>query len=340
MKKVIHLIPFDGIGGVESAARTMAGLVSYDINFEILYIFRKQNRTNNYISSLSILRIFTSLYKLYIAKPDLIIVSLWRSCIVAILFKLLRPKSKIVLFLHYPHHYHLIDKALTTIVSLMCISIWADSKDTLNSRIPSFPLSKSHVISFVARRLKPLQNRNLKPNFIFWGRLHEQKSISRAIEIFADIQSQYQQATYTIIGPDGGELSHLQKQVKELGIEYAVNFTGPQDLKSIKEFSNNASFYLQTSRLEGMAMSVVEAMQLGLLPVVTPVGEIKNYCEHLKNSILVTENKSAVSSVIRLIENKYLYEEMKNKAIEKWKDYEIYSESVLRASRIVLNLSN
>ena len=35
MKKVIHLIPFDGIGGVESAAHTMSNVSNADIEFEI-----------------------------------------------------------------------------------------------------------------------------------------------------------------------------------------------------------------------------------------------------------------------------------------------------------------
>ena len=39
----------------------------------------------------------------------------------------------------------------------------------------------------------------------------------------------------------------------------------------------NASFYLQTSKFEGFAMSVVESMMMGLVPVVTPVGEIGRY---------------------------------------------------------------
>ena len=207
MKKVIHLIPYDGIGGVESAAHTMEGIKDNHLNFKVIYIFKEQNNKRNYFSSLSLIRITKSVFKLLKINPDLVIVSLWRSCIVAILFKALSPKTKIVLFLHYPHDYHLADKIFTKMMALISHSLWADSKDTLNSRITTFPDNNIDVISFVARKFQPLEQNTFKPNFIYWGRLHEQKCISRAINIFSKIQSKYPKAIYTIIGPDGGSLA-------------------------------------------------------------------------------------------------------------------------------------
>ena len=339
MKKVIHLIPFDGIGGVESAAHTMEGIEDSHLNFKVFYIFKKHSNKRNYLISLSLIRIFKSVFELLSIKPDLVIVSLWRSCIVAILFKLLSPKTKIILFLHYPNDYHLADKIFTKLMSLMSYSLWADSKDTLNSRISSFPGDTSDVISFVARRLQPIAQNTVKPNFIFWGRLHEQKCIERAINIFAIIQSKYPEATYTIIGPDGGELAKLKNQVSEMGIQESVIFTGPQNINSIIEFSSNSSFYLQTSKLEGMAMSVVEAMQLGLLPVITPVGEIKNYCKDSVNSLYIIDNERVSQSIFNLLRDRNLYNVMKDRAIAHWQNHETYSESVIRASKKVLNIN-
>ena len=49
----------------------------------------------------------------------------------------------------------------------MCSSIWADSNDTLNTRLPNFPEHRSDVISFVARKLQPQTNNQSQPNFIF-----------------------------------------------------------------------------------------------------------------------------------------------------------------------------
>jgi len=334
MNKVIHLIPYDGIGGVESAANTMKNYEIKNVDFKILYIFN--NKSNKF---LNFLNYFEKSFRLIKANPDLLIVSLWRSCLVGIIFKIFKPKTKLVLFLHYPHDYHLADKIFTKLMSKMCTSIWADSNDTLNSRLPNFPEHRSDVISFVARKFQPQTRHQLQPNFIFWGRLHEQKCIERAINIFAIIQSKYPEATYTIIGPDGGELANLKNQVSEMGIQDSVIFTGPQNINSIIEFSSNSSFYLQTSKLEGMAMSVVEAMQLGLLPVITPVGEIKNYCKDSVNSLYIIDNERVSQSIFNLLRDRNLYNVMKDRAIAHWQNHETYSESVIRASKKVLNIN-
>ena len=339
MKKIIHLIPYNGIGGVESAANTMKGLIFNDLEFQLLYIFETQSKKKNYFSSLNFYKLFLSIGKLLSNKPDLLVVSLWRSCIPGIIYKIIRPKTKVVLFLHYPKHYHFVDMIFTRLMSFMSDYVWADSEDTLNSRLPNFSKKNSNIISFVARRFQS-SNRNLvKPNFIFWGRLHEQKYIHRAIEIFTVVKSHYENATFKIIGPDGGEMSDLKNLVERKNLSKSVIFLGPQDMESIINFSKEASFYLQTSKLEGMAMSVVEAMQLGLVPVVTPVGEIKNYCEDFKNSLLITDNKSAITNVISLIEDNISYNLIRDNAIRKWKNYEIYSEAFINASKKILGLN-
>ena len=132
----------------------------------------------------------------------------------------------------------------------------------------------------------------------------------------------------------------LKNLSKKLNIEKNVNFLGPKDFDSIINLSKNASFYLQTSKLEGMAMSVVEAMQLGLVPVVTPVGEIKNYCIDEVNAILIDDEDSAVKSILNLLDNKNAFEKIRQNTISYWNDSEIYSESIERASLSILNIKN
>ena len=135
-----------------------------------------------------------------------------------------------------------------------------------------------------------------------------------------------------MIGPDGGELARIQKIVHNIGIADAVSFTGKKDFDEIKQLAEDASFYLQTSELEGMAMSVVEAMQLGLVPVVTPVGEIGTYCQHKKNSLLITSDQDTVKDVLDLLlSTPQQYENLRSKAIATWADKPLYSESIVQA---------
>ena len=48
-----------------------------------------------------------------------------------------------------------------------------------------------------------------------------------------------------------------------------------------------------------MAFSVVEAMQLGLVPVVTAVGEIRAYCHNGQNAVRIETDEQAVEDVLQ-----------------------------------------
>ena len=48
-------------------------------------------------------------------------------------------------------------------------------------------------------------------------------------------------------------------------------------------------------------MSVLESMQMGLIPIVTNVGELQNYCIDNKNSIIFKDIESTKDKIIKLL---------------------------------------
>lgn len=336
-KKVIHLIPYDGTGGVESAARSMEDHSYEDISFKIQYVFK------NHATQLKTLNPFIYLncaYSIFKQKPDLLIVSLWRSCIAALLAKLILPNVKVVLFLHYPKNVHFIDKFFTNFACYISDELWSDSQATFEKRILNAGSLKKKVISFVTHRIDIETPSRMSKNFIFWGRLHQQKGLDRAIEIFNRIKLISPESKFFIIGPDGGEEKNLKNLVSKLQLETSVEFCGEMNFKEIKQLVKDASFYLQPSILEGMAMSVVEAMQLGLVPIVTPVGEINNYCVNKFNAILIDKNNLFLEDVNKLLFNHDRYMNIRKNAINSWTSNKIYHESVYSASSELMSLAN
>lgn len=331
-KKVIHIIPYDGTGGVETAARSMDKKFQSGINFKIQYIFRKYPDKYKLIQKINPLSYFYCAFLIIRQKPDLLIVSLWRSCIVAILAKVFLRRTKVALFLHYPENVHVLDTILTNIMSYFSNELWADSKATFSSRISNKINANKKIISFVTHRLTPISQENMNKNFIFWGRLHQQKGLNRAIDIFRRIKLISPESKFFIIGPNGGEEEKLKKFTFDLKLQDSILFLGEMSFSKIKDFAKNASFYLQSSQLEGMGMSVVEAMQLGLIPVVTPVGEINNYCKNQYNSILIDKDDFFIKELSQLILNQNDRLRLRNNAIESWATKEIYSDSVYTAS--------
>ncbi len=209
--------------------------------------------------------------------------------------------------------------------------IWADSQATLRSRVPKVWQCKGSVISFVLRRVNPVNRGQPTPLFLFWGRLALHKGLDLALQIIAALKRTVPEVLFQVVGPDQGDQLRLQQLVKQLELETAVTFLGLKNPDEIKILASQASFYLQTSAFEGMAVSVIEAMQYGLVPIVTPVGEIARYCHDNVNSLLVgPDNPLAMAQRIRqLLNDPIRYEQMREQAIHTWCNAPTYRDDVL-----------
>ena len=333
---MIHLIPYDGIGGVETAARTMTDVSTGDIDFHVETIFPPTASVNRWHAWNPALYVRT-IHRLFYQQPNLLIVSLWRAAFVGIVLKLLRPRMRLVLFLHYPHAVHRPDWFLTWLAARLSCEVWADSKVTLSTRLQNVSGVSGRVISFVTSHNQTSTAKPVRPVFVFWGRLHVQKGLQRALRLFARVYQQRTDAQFLVIGPDGGDLARLHGLVAELSLLEPVRFYGGLDFNAIQQVANSASFYLQTSELEGMAMSVVEAMQLGLVPVVTPVGEIAHYARQGENAVVVTDDAATLTDVLALLSDDKRYQTMREQAVATWVQQPLYRDSVLAACRDVLD---
>jgi glycosyltransferase involved in cell wall biosynthesis len=332
MYRIVHLIPYDDIGGVEVAANSMPEGRYPRFEFQRDFIFSPMDSSAVRGSTFNPIPILGSIRKYIGNDVDILVVSLWRALLVGLCVKILRPRLKLVVFIHNSKDAHFVDYSVTRIAVRLADRVWSDSETSWKNRLSPNLSPQPRTISFVARKLDPLPDAALAPEFIFWGRLSGQKDLPRALHIFAGVYRKYQNARYHIIGPDGGQLGEIQSLCRSMGVAEAVMFYGPQDINGIQRIATSKCFYLQTSVYEGMAMSVVEAMQMGLVPVVTPVGEIRAYCKHNLNSILIHEVTQAVKDIVHLVECEADYLALQAAAIAQWASAKLYCESILDAS--------
>lgn len=340
MKRIVHLIPYEGIGGVEVAARSVPTGSHEEIFFERQYLVRPAGvtpETGEYHGpdiSLNDPRAYWHALRVLLRDPpDLLVASLWRSALVLIFIKMLRPRQRTVIFLHLAHDVHRVDGMLNRLAMRLADMIWTDSRATLDWRVPAALQPKGRVISFLLEK-RPLPAPSCPaPEFVFWGRLNAQKGLDRALRVFAGIQRRRADARFTIIGPDGGVGDELTALAAKLGIGAHVNFRGMMHHADINRMTVQASFYLQTSLDEGMALSVVEAMQAGLVPVVTPVGEIARYCHDGETAVFVHEDMAAVDAVLAVLSDPDRYRRMSRAAAEYWRAKPLYRDDFLAAAR-------
>ena len=332
MRKIIHLLPYDGIGGAEAAARSMAGTRFDGLDFSLAFIFphiRSSTQRGGTFNPLAFLRAALAIRR---AAPDLLLLSLWRSCVVGLLVKVLRPRTRLVVMIHNSVDAHAADWLFTRAAMAFAAGIWADSAASMQIRFHRPPRARVAIVPFLADHLSPAEQRGegaaVEAAFIFWGRLAAQKNLRRALELFRRILAARPDARFMIIGPDGGQLEDLRQWTDSAGLDGAVSFTGPMPFEDIRAVVPGHAFYLQTSDYEGMAMSVVEAMQLGLVPVVTPVGEIARYCRDGENALLVSDIGDTARQVLDLLSNSTRYDTIRKAAIATWSGHPLYRDAV------------
>lgn len=342
---VIHLIPTNTIGGVELAAASISSGQHGALHLEKYFLASNPAFDNPQTedcygprANLNSPQVYlTAIRKILAAKPDLVVASLWRCVAVMIICKILRPSLKTVVFLHNTSTAHATDRIVNAIGMRLATQIWTDSRATLNARLGPRLQRKGKVVSFLLKRREADCRPEIKADFIFWGRMRAQKNISRSIALFKSIHEKFGEASFLIIGPDGGEEATIADAIRNFGLERSVKMLGPMDHAQITEVARQATFYLQTSIHEGMSMSVVEAMQSGLIPLVTPVGEIAHYCQNGVNAIFIEDDDQAADAITALLNDTDRARAMAKAATETWRDAPLYRADFLRLSRALLD---
>ncbi len=338
---VLHFIPQDGIGGAEIAARSAtrdpAANVHVHAMFNGLYsgegaIANPRLTGNATRFAFSPRSIAGALAKVRELDPQVLVFSLWRSFGAFLACKLRHPDRKFVTFVHNERIANRIDYWLTELMKRGSDEIWVDSQATLDARLDANEKRRARIISLRLDRNEREPRRDPAPRFVYWGRLAEQKRIDRAIALFAEIAANRPDAHFTLIGPDHGVGDRLRRQAESLGVSGQLTFHGPSSQQRIAELAGNARFFLQLSAHEGMAMGVVEALEAGLVPVVTPVGQMAVYCRDGENALVCRDRAETARRLGALIDDPGAYSRMSAAAIATFADQPVYTEDVASAA--------
>lgn len=333
MTRTAHLLPHDGIGGVENAARAMAD-ESDPANFRLLFIAEPAHAPDHaptpssYRSPLNPLAWLATVRRLLAYQPDVLIFSLWKSVPTALLFKLARPRTRLAYTLNSVHSVHWADRLATNIAMLFTDEVWSDSAATERARKPA--AIKGRRIDYVRHGFVAPATFKPGPNFICWSRLHPDKGLDKAIQLIALLRQRGMDATLRLYGPDDGALPGLAAEAPRQGLTDVVHFDGPLPHEQIAGAASQCSFFLMPSKYEGMAMATVEAMQLGLIPVVTAVGEMAAYIRHGENGLILDPDRldACAGDIAVLLGDPERFADMRSAAIAQWAHSPGYRASV------------
>ncbi|KQS33280.1 glycosyltransferase family 4 protein [Dyadobacter sp. Leaf189] len=274
-------------------------------------------------------------------RPDILICSLWRSSLVGTLCKLVDKNVRLYSFIHSTDFPHAFAKQFNKYAVRMADFVLVDSSATKKYVADHFkPKAKIKVVSFLTRST-PTDNKALAPEtqdnvrFMFLGRINKVKNLPDAVELIKYLHENNVKAYFDIYGrDDDGSGASLQQIISEHDLNAYIRFKGEITGSQKWKIFPNYHFYLQLSFNEGMAMSVTEAMQNGIVGVVSPVGDIVNYSKDMDSAIFIDVHNPAkknedFAKVLSVIRNPALYAKLSSNCHAHFASKKLYADSLI-----------
>lgn len=170
-------------------------------------------------------------------------------------------------------------------------------------KFPWFDLKNIHVTYSRAEMRKKLGWHN--NTIVISLRKHEPiYCVGCLIDAIPYILSEVPKSRFLILGK--GQLTEkFKRKVKEMGLEQYVRFIGHVSRKSVASYLNAADVYVSTSLSDGTSASLLEAMALGIPPIVTDIEGNREWIVNNWNGFLVPPNdpRSLAEKAVYLIES-------------------------------------
>ncbi len=167
----------------------------------------------------------------------------------------------------------------------------------------------------VDRSLFAPRGRNtVQPNLVVARRLERGNGLTAVVKAFALAKQKYPRAEMTIIG-DGPLRPALERLVAEERI-FGVTFLGEVSREEVAARMAAADVYLNASTMDGLPVSLLEAMASGLPVVTTDSGDIASVVIDHVNGLIAPANNYPVLAdrLIELIENPELVAKLSEEA--------------------------
>jgi len=165
-----------------------------------------------------------------------------------------------------------------------------------------FGIDATAVPNVLDRASFPFRPREMfRPRLLSTRNLESLYNVACTLRAFRRIQERHPDATLTLVG-DGAERASLEKLARELGLRN-VTFAGRVPPRDIWRYYDEADIYVQTTDIDNMPSSVLEAFASGLPVVSTDAGGVSVMLEHESQGLLAPLNDDAAvaAAVERLI---------------------------------------
>lgn len=185
-----------------------------------------------------------------------------------------------------------------------------------------FDLKSEAIFNFVESKDFKFSERNpLKPVFLSNRNFEAHYQVADVLRAFQLIQKKIPEARLIVAGY-GSEEAKLRRLVEDLKLEN-TEFVGRIEQNKMPKIYDRADVYLNSSIVDNMPLSIIEAFSCGLPVVSTDAGGIPYIIENGENGLLVKMNdyEMLAEQAIRLFEDEGLAQKLIRTAFTESKKY-------------------
>lgn len=140
-------------------------------------------------------------------------------------------------------------------------------------------------------------------DILYVGRIVYQKNPERLMSILKKILDVKPDCKIGVVGA-GDMFDQTINYAKDLGIDNHIDFLGYQS--NPLKYLYRSKVMIMTSRYEGLPMTVLEALALGIPIVSTPVDGLKEVIENGKEGFLSNDDNELVEKILLIINDSHL----------------------------------
>ena len=204
-------------------------------------------------------------------------------------------KSSIIFHVHSNYDYfskttwksRLKRTALRTLLKIRKIKILAVSREIEHFLRINYQKNVTFIPNGVADvgAKRPLfSEKPVRSRFYNVSRLHAIKNLDYAILLVKSLKEKGYNATFDIYG-DGDQKSHLQDLIDQHDLSENVHLKG--FIADPEMISHRYDFYLSTALIEGIGLSMLNALRARTPVIMTPKGELSNVLVDKVSSIFI-----------------------------------------------------
>lgn len=166
---------------------------------------------------------------------------------------------------------------------------------------------------------------SVRPRLLYVRSFHEIYNPSMAVEVLNVLSKEYEDATLCMVGPDkDGSQKTVESLAAEHGLADKLKITGKLSKEQWTTLAADYDIFINTTNVDNLPVSVIEALCLGLPVISTNVGGLPFLIDEGADGFLVNVNAvdEMVDQVKELVNNTELSTRISKSAIAKGRSFD------------------